>query len=65
MLDGGSCGFGIESTIVSALHGIPQILTPGAITREPLIASGGTLLASPGQLQNDCAPEGKLRLNVA
>lgn len=74
VLDGGTCGFGIESTIVSTLHGIPQILRPGAITREmivnvvrakPLMASGGSLPASPGQLQSHYAPSSKLRLNAA
>ncbi len=73
VLDGGPCGFGIESTIVSTLHGIPQILRPGAITREmivdivrvePLMASGGPLPASPGQLQSHYAPASKLRLNA-
>lgn len=73
VLDGGSCGFGIESTIVSTLHGIPQILRPGAITKEmivdivraePLMASDGPLPASPGQLQSHYAPASKLRLNA-
>lgn len=74
VLDGGSCGFGIESTIVSTLHGILQILRPGAITREmivdtvraePITAFGGPLPASPGQLQGHYAPVSKLRLNAA
>ena len=74
VLDGGSCGFGIESTIVSTLHGIPQILRPGAITREmivnvvrgePHMASGAPHPASPGQLKSHYAPASKLRLNAA
>ena len=74
VLDGGPCGFGIESTIVSTLHGIPQILRPGAITSEkidevartePHMESGTPRPASPGQLQNHYAPASKLRLNAA
>lgn len=73
VMDGGPCGFGIESTIVSTRHGLPKILRPGAITRERIeeaaraesrMESGGPLPASPGQLQSHYAPASTLRLNA-
>ena len=36
IIDGGSCDFGVESTIVDCTSEIPTILRPGAITREML-----------------------------
>lgn len=36
VLDGGSCGIGVESTVVDTTSPIPTILRPGAITREML-----------------------------
>ena len=34
VIDGGSCEFGIESTVITLAGEIPTILRPGAITRE-------------------------------
>lgn len=36
VLDGGSCQFGVESTIVDCTEDVPIILRPGAITKEML-----------------------------
>lgn len=36
ILDGGSCEFGVESTIVDCTEDVPVILRPGAITKEML-----------------------------
>lgn len=36
ILDGGSCTYGIESTVVSLVHDKPTVLRPGAITKEDL-----------------------------
>ncbi len=36
ILDGGPCRHGLESTIVACLAGRPQLLRPGAITREAI-----------------------------
>ncbi|MCI6222464.1 MAG: L-threonylcarbamoyladenylate synthase [Succiniclasticum sp.] len=36
ILDGGSCGIGVESTVVDTTSPIPTILRPGGITREML-----------------------------
>ena len=36
ILDGGACQFGVESTIIDVTSDIPEILRPGAITKEML-----------------------------
>ena len=36
ILDGGSCGIGVESTVVDTTSPVPVILRPGGITREML-----------------------------
>jgi L-threonylcarbamoyladenylate synthase len=51
VLDGGSCGVGVESTVVDARGSMPVVLREGGVTREDLgIGSGleGDLRASPG-----------------
>ncbi|WP_436791311.1 L-threonylcarbamoyladenylate synthase [Yinghuangia sp. YIM S10712] len=47
VLDGGSCGVGVESTIVDATGDVPTILRPGGVTREDLEAALGRPLAVP------------------
>src|SRR6476646_6681797 len=42
VLDGGPCRYGLESTIVACLSGRPQLLRPGAITREAIEAALGS-----------------------
>ena len=74
ILDAGPCRHGLESTIVACLGGAPQLLRPGAITREAIeaalgfpIASTGaprTALNAPGQLASHYAPKAELRLDA-
>jgi len=75
ILDGGQCPLGIESTIVAITDETPQLLRPGAITRDqlahvlghaieqPRTHPHGTVIA-PGQLASHYAPKAKLRLNA-
>ena len=72
LVDGGPCGVGLESTIVSCV-GQPALLRAGGIPVEALEACLGQPLAlpddpdtpvSPGQLASHYAPRGKVRLNV-
>ena len=75
ILDGGCCRFGLESTIVACLSSRPQLLRPGAITREELESALGSSLDSgsaprttpnaPGQLASHYAPRAALRLDAA
>ena len=75
IIDGGPCRHGVESTIVACLGGRPQLLRPGAITREaiesalgsPIDAAGGASTApnAPGQLASHYAPKAELRLGAA
>lgn len=72
LVDGGACGVGLESTIVSC-SGRPALLRAGGIPAEALEACLGQPLAlpddpdtpvSPGQLASHYAPQGLVRLNV-
>ena len=72
LVDGGACGVGLESTIVSCV-GRPALLRAGGIPAEALEACLGQPLAlpddpetpvSPGQLASHYAPQGQVRLNV-
>lgn len=72
VIDGGACGVGVESTIVSCV-GHPALLRAGGIPAEALTAClGKTLLMpddpdtpqSPGQLASHYAPQGHVRLNA-
>ena len=75
ILDGGPCRHGLESTIVGCLGPRPQLLRPGAITREaiesalraPIESSGDARAApnAPGQLASHYAPKAALRLGAA
>jgi L-threonylcarbamoyladenylate synthase len=74
VLDGGPCRYGLESTIVACLSGRPQLLRPGAITREAIEAALGspvnasraprTAPNAPGQLASHYAPRAELRLDA-
>lgn len=73
IVDGGTCGVGIESTIVSCV-GVPTLLRAGGIAIEALEACLGALLRwdndpdvpiSPGQLASHYAPNGMMRLNAS
>ncbi|WP_342078020.1 L-threonylcarbamoyladenylate synthase [Yoonia sp. SS1-5] len=72
VIDGGPCGVGVESTIVSCV-GTPTLLRAGGIPTEALEACLGQPLAAPaaqdapiapGQLASHYAPRGSVRLNV-
>ena len=75
ILDGGPCRYGLESTIVACLSSRPQLLRPGAITREAIEAALGspidlgrlsqTAPNAPGQLMSHYAPRAELRLDAA
>ncbi len=75
ILDGGPCRYGLESTIVACLAGRPQLLRPGAITREAIESALGSPINSrsaartapnaPGQLASHYAPKAELRLGAA
>lgn len=47
ILDGGSCGIGVESTVVDTTSPIPTILRPGGITREMLEGLLGVVEVDP------------------
>jgi L-threonylcarbamoyladenylate synthase len=75
ILDGGPCRYGLESTIVACLSPRPQLLRPGAVTREAIESALGSGIDSssapqtapnaPGQLASHYAPRAELRLNAA
>jgi L-threonylcarbamoyladenylate synthase len=75
ILNGGPCRHGLESTIVACLAGRPQLLRPGAITREAIESALGSPIDStsltraapnaPGQLASHYAPKAELRLGAA
>ena len=75
ILDAGPCRHGVESTIVACLGDWPQLLRPGAITREAIESALGapidamsaarTAPNAPGQLPSHYAPKAELRLGAA
>jgi L-threonylcarbamoyladenylate synthase len=75
ILDGGPCRHGLESTIVGCLGPRPQLLRPGAITREAIESALGAPVdtagvapdapTAPGQLASHYAPRARLRLGAA
>jgi L-threonylcarbamoyladenylate synthase len=73
IVDGGACGVGLESTIVSCV-GAPTLLRAGGVSQADLEGCLGMPLAtvtnpdaptSPGQLASHYAPNGLMRLNAA
>jgi len=73
VLDGGACRVGLESTIVSLLGDVPEVLRPGGVSVEDLRAAVGEValarrdspLLAPGQLPRHYAPRHLLRLIAA
>jgi len=75
ILDAGPCRHGLESTIVACLGPRPQLLRPGAVTREaieaalgfPIETASGARAApnAPGQLASHYAPKAELRLGAS
>ncbi|MBV5298031.1 MAG: L-threonylcarbamoyladenylate synthase [Rhodoferax sp.] len=76
ILDGGSCGIGIESTIIDCSRGAPVLLRPGAISpaqveaacghpvlqKEALPTHAAPAPKAPGTLESHYAPRARLRL---
>jgi L-threonylcarbamoyladenylate synthase len=71
IVDGGQCAVGIESSVLDLTVAPPQILRPGMIHAESLVAagmpavahgpsSGTSVLKSPGQLKKHYSPKAKL-----
>lgn len=58
VVDGGSCRFGVESTVVDARSEAPSVLREGVITREqlPEVASDGEAYRAPGSGFRHYAP---------
>ncbi|OLP66799.1 Threonylcarbamoyl-AMP synthase [Bacillus pumilus] len=56
IVDGGSTGIGVESTVVSCVNDIPVILRPGGITKEALEEVVGTVSIDPGLTKKDETP---------
>ena len=72
ILDGGTCGVGLESTILG-LSGEPTLLRPGGLPQEAIKAAlGGPIathqngdpLTAPGQMTSHYAPGAAMRLNA-
>ncbi len=52
ILDGGSCKFGVESTVCDLTGEVPIILRPGAVTREMISQICPTVKLAPGVLKH-------------
>jgi len=75
ILDGGSCRYGVESTIIQVAGGRMALLRPGAIAREAIESALGSPIElgdgsqvkpnAPGQLTSHYAPNAELRLGAA
>ncbi|WP_127114061.1 L-threonylcarbamoyladenylate synthase [Shimia sediminis] len=72
ILDGGTCGVGLESTILGLVDG-PTLLRPGGLPQEAVEAAlgapiahhqSGDPLTAPGQMTSHYAPGAPMRLNV-
>lgn len=56
ILDGGACQFGVESTIIDLTCEVPEILRPGAITKEMLAEILGEVKIAPSNVDKPRAP---------
>ena len=56
VLDGGACQFGVESTIVDVTSPVPEILRPGAVTKEMLEEIIGEVKIAPSNTLKPRAP---------
>lgn len=56
ILDGGACQFGVESTIIDVTCEVPEILRPGAITKEMLEEILGDVKVAPSITDKPRAP---------
>ncbi len=72
VLNGGSCGIGLESTVLDLCRARPAILRPGGVPREDIEAIAGPLgepdpgdaPAGPGMLASHYAPGIRLRADI-
>ncbi|NNE21530.1 MAG: threonylcarbamoyl-AMP synthase [Rhizobiales bacterium] len=74
VLDGGTCGIGLESTIISCLAEPPALLRPGGIACETIedvlegamatVNDDGEAPVAPGQLASHYAPRAKVRMGA-
>lgn len=72
VLDGGSCTFGLESTIIKVQGEVIHILRPGVITKQMLEEEASATvpdnesekIESPGQLKRHYCPSIPLRINA-
>ena len=75
LIEGGDCSIGLESTVIDLSGETPQVLRPGAITKEEIIKTLGKninvknqkntkAIKSPGMLKSHYAPTLPVRLNV-
>lgn len=51
IIDGGECAVGVESTVISLVSDIPEVLRPGAITVEQLEEALGEISVNPAILE--------------
>ena len=70
--DGGPCAVGVESTVLSIVDGVVNLLRPGSVTRQDLaealgesVGSGGEGRRSPGRLATHYAPDAPVRIEAA
>ncbi|MCC7229012.1 MAG: threonylcarbamoyl-AMP synthase [Fimbriimonadaceae bacterium] len=70
ILDGGPCGYGVESTVIECLGDHPRLLRPGGLSRAkieeflsaPLVAADHSERRSPGRYPKHYAPRTPVRL---
>ena len=75
ILDGGTCGVGVESTIIDCTGGLPRILRPGGVTIEMIMKTtglevdvvvggvDGTEIRVSGSLDSHYAPSARVLLD--
>ena len=51
ILDGGSCGVGVESTVLDMTGDVPRVLRPGGVTPEEIRAAVGACTVDPAVLR--------------
>ncbi|MCM2294546.1 L-threonylcarbamoyladenylate synthase [Allorhizobium sp. BGMRC 0089] len=74
ILDGGTAGVGVESTIVKVENGAVHLLRPGGLAAEEIEAclglslirpeKAGAIIEAPGMLASHYAPDAPVRLNA-
>ncbi|WP_010531571.1 L-threonylcarbamoyladenylate synthase [Lentibacillus jeotgali] len=57
LVDGGSTGVGVESTVVDCTQDVPIVLRPGGITKEQLKAAVGSVMVDPALANTEESPK--------